>query len=153
MIWTALEKWDREIEVYPHKIRYRTIQCLDILEKCRIEWTGELGLVTPNSGTSTWILCLDQQSLSVTGSNNEVMLLLYLQTDLNMMTSSNENIFRATALCAGNSPATGEFPAPRPVTWSSGVCFDLRLNKRLSEQSWVWWFETPASSLWRHCNE
>ena len=27
------------------------------------------------------------------------------------------------------------------------------LNKRLSKQSWGWWFETPTRSLWRHCNE
>ena len=26
------------------------------------------------------------------------------------------------------------------------------LNKRLSKQSWGWWFETPTLSLWRHCN-
>ena len=39
------------------------------------------------------------------------------------------------ALCAGNSPVTGEFPAQRPVTQSFGVFFDLRLNKRLSKQS------------------
>ena len=31
-------------------------------------------------------------------------------------------------LCAGNSPATGEFPAQRPVTRSFDVFFDLRLN-------------------------
>ena len=30
--------------------------------------------------------------------------------------------------------------------------FDLRLNKRLSKQTWDWWFETPSWSLWRHCN-
>ena len=30
--------------------------------------------------------------------------------------------------------------------------FYLRLNKRLSKQSWGWWFKTPSSSLWRHCN-
>ena len=29
----------------------------------------------------------------------------------------------------------------------------MRLNKRLSKQSWGWWFETPSRSLWRHCNE
>ena len=34
----------------------------------------------------------------------------------NMMTLSNGNIFRVLAFCAGNSPATGEFPAQRPVT-------------------------------------
>ena len=37
--------------------------------------------------------------------------------------------------CAGNSPATGEFPAQRPVTRSFDVFFDLRLNKWLSKQS------------------
>ena len=47
------------------------------------------------------------------------------------------------ALCAGNSPVTGEFPSQRPVTRSFDVFFDLRLNKRLSKQShWSW----------RHCN-
>ena len=53
-------------------------------------------------------------------------------------------------LCAGNSPVAGEFPAQRPVTRSFGLSFDLRLNKRLSKQSWGWWFETPSRSLWRH---
>ena len=56
------------------------------------------------------------------------------------------------AVCAGNSPVTGEFPAQRPVTRSLDVCFDLRPNKRLSKQSWGWWFETPSRPLWRHCN-
>ena len=53
------------------------------------------------------------------------------------------------ALCVGNSLVTGKFPAQRPVTWRFGV-FDLHLNKRLSKQSWGWWFETPSRSLWRH---
>ena len=56
------------------------------------------------------------------------------------------------AICAGNSPVTGEFPAQRPVTRSFDVFFDLRLNKRLTKQSWGWWFETPSRPLWRHCN-
>ena len=56
------------------------------------------------------------------------------------------------ALCAGNSPVTGEFPAQRPVTSSFDAFFDLCLNKRLNKQSWGWWFETPSCSLWRHCN-
>ena len=56
------------------------------------------------------------------------------------------------AICAKNSPVTGEFPAQRPVTRSFGVFFDLRLNKRLSKQSWGWWFETLSRPLWRHCN-
>ena len=57
------------------------------------------------------------------------------------------------ALCVGNSPATGEFPAQRPVTPSFDVFFDLRPNKRLSEQSWGWCFEMPLCSLWHHCND
>ena len=46
----------------------------------------------------------------------------------------------------------GEFPSQRPVTQSFDVFFDLPLNKRLSKQSWDWWFETPSRPLWRHCN-
>ena len=57
------------------------------------------------------------------------------------------------AICAGNSPVTGEFPAQRPVTRIFDVFFDLRLNKQLNKQPWGWWFETPSHPLWRHCNE
>ena len=44
-------------------------------------------------------------------------------------------------------------PAQRPVTRSFNVLFDLRLNKRLSKQSWGCWFETPSRPLWRHRND
>ena len=37
------------------------------------------------------------------------------------------------AICAGNSPVSGEFPAQRPVTQSFDVFFDLCLIKRLSK--------------------
>ena len=43
-------------------------------------------------------------------------------------------------------------PHKRPVTRSLDVFFDLSLNKRLSKQSWGWWFETQLRPLWRHCN-
>ena len=56
------------------------------------------------------------------------------------------------ALCAGNSPVTGEFPAQRPVTRSFDVFFDLRLNPQLSKQWRRWWFATLPRLLWRHCN-
>ena len=62
-----------------------------------------------------------------------------------------ETVSALLALCAGNSPVTGEFPSKRPVTRSFDVFFDLRLNKRLSKQSRRRWFETPSRSLWRHC--
>ena len=80
------------------------------------------------------------------------------------MTSSNGNVFRVTghlcgeftawlAICAGNSPGAGEFPAQRPMTRSFDVFCDLRLNKRLSKQSWGWWFETLSRPLWHRCHE
>ena len=56
------------------------------------------------------------------------------------------------AICAGNSPVSGEFPAQRPVTRAFDVSFDLRLNKRLSKQSWGWWLEMISCSLWRQSN-
>ena len=56
------------------------------------------------------------------------------------------------AICEGNSPVTGEFPAQRPMTGSFDVLFDLRLNERLSKQWWGWWFEMQSRPLWRHCN-
>ena len=69
-----------------------------------------------------------------------------------MLTSSNGNTFRVTGLCAGNSPGTGEFSAQRLVTRGFDVFFDLHPNKRLSKQSWDWWFETPSRPLWRLSN-
>ena len=60
-----------------------------------------------------------------------------------MMMSSNiwwrhrmEAFSALLALCAGNSPVTGEFPSQGPVTRGFDVSFYLRLNKRLSKQSW-----------------
>ena len=51
-----------------------------------------------------------------------------------MITSSNENIFSLTGhMC-------GEFTG------------HLRLDKRLSKQSWGWWFQTPSHPLIRHRN-
>ena len=50
-----------------------------------------------------------------------------------MMTSSNGNNCAQLAICAGNSPVIGEFPAQKPVTRSFDVFFDLGLNKRLSK--------------------
>ena len=56
------------------------------------------------------------------------------------------------AICAGNSPVTGEFPAQMPVSRNFDVFFDLRLHKWLSKHWLGWWFETPSRPLWRHLN-
>ena len=69
-----------------------------------------------------------------------------------MMTSSNGNVFRVTGPLCGEFTGPGDFPTQRPVTRRFDVFSDLRLNKRLSEQPWGWWFETPSWSLWRQCN-
>ena len=71
---------------------------------------------------------------------------------INMMTSSNGNIFRVTGPLCGEFTGPGEFLTQRPVSRSFDVFFDLRLNKRLSKQPWGWWFQTPSWSLWRQCN-
>ena len=63
-----------------------------------------------------------------------------------------ESFFASLAICAGNSPVPGEFPAQRPVTRSFDVFVDVRLNKRLSKQSFGWWCETLPRPLWRQCN-
>ena len=57
------------------------------------------------------------------------------------------------AVCAGNSPVTGEFPSQGTVTRSFDAFLDLCLNKCLSKQSWGWWFEMPSRSLWHHCDD
>ena len=64
-----------------------------------------------------------------------------------------ETLSALLALCAGDSPVTGEFRSQRPVTQSFDIFFDLHLNKRLSKQWRCWWFEMPSCSLWRHCND
>ena len=72
----------------------------------------------------------------------------------NMMTPSNGKIFHVAG------PLCGEFTGHRriPFTRASDadiwfLFFNLRLNKRLSNEPWGWWFETPSRSWWRHCNE
>ena len=69
-----------------------------------------------------------------------------------MMTSSNWYFFRVTGHLCGEFTGPRWIPHTRPVTRSFDVFFDLRLNKRLSKQSWGWWLETPSRTLWRHCN-
>ena len=46
---------------------------------------------------------------------------------------------------------TGHRWIPRTKA-SDAFSNDLRLIKRLSKQSWGWWYQTPSRSLWRHCN-
>ena len=45
--------------------------------------------------------------------------------------------------------------SPHKGQWRGALMFSLicALNKRLSKQSWGWWFETQSRSLWRCCND
>ena len=70
-----------------------------------------------------------------------------------MMTSSNGNTFLITGSLCGEFTGDRWIPAQSPVTRSFDVFFDLCLNKRLSKQSWGWWFEMPSRSLWRQCTD
>ena len=63
-----------------------------------------------------------------------------------VMTSSNGNIFRVT------SPLCGEFTRTKASDAELWWVFYLRLNKRLSKQSWGKWFEMSSRPLWHHCN-
>ena len=58
------------------------------------------------------------------------------------------NIFVLLAICE----VTCEFPSQRPVTRSFDIIFDLCLNKRLSKQPRLRWFEAPPRPFCRHCN-
>ena len=82
-----------------------------------------------------------------------IILIIWLYLDWPWWRHQMETFSALLAICAGNSPVTGEFPAQRPVTLSFDVFFDLRLKKLLSKHSWGWWFEMPSRSLWRHCND
>ena len=84
--------------------------------------------------------------------NRRTVMFTKLVAGWNSMMTSLEAFSALLALCAGNSPVTGEFPSQRPVTRSFDVFFGLRLNKQLSKRSKHRWFETPSCSLWRHYN-
>ena len=76
----------------------------------------------------------------------------FMKSHLFVMTSSKGNIVSVTGPLWGEFTVTGEFPSQGPVAQRFDVFVDLHLNKRLTKQSWRWWFETPSCSPWCHCN-
>ena len=77
----------------------------------------------------------------VTPGNGLLALVVIFSICLIFMITSSYSAW--LALCAGNSPVTGEFPPQRSVTRSFDIFFELRQNKRLNKHSGCWWFETP----------
>ena len=101
--------------------------------------------------TNQWIHCQIIGCLS-TKVRSQINHTVYIHV-AKYMTPTHDDVMKLKYfprywLCA----VPGEFPTQRPVTRSFDVFFDLRLNKRLSKQSWGWWFETPLRPLWRHGN-
>ena len=61
-----------------------------------------------------------------------------------------ETFFALRAVCAGIHRS--QVNSPHRRQWRGALTFSLiyNLNKRMSKQSWGWWFETPSHSL---CND
>ena len=91
--------------------------------------------------------------MTVDNATNEdwCVVILYMRSDYHDGVFKWSN-FPLLALYAGNSPFTGEFPSPRPVTRGFDVFFDSICAWINATQSWGWWFEKPSHSLWRHSN-
>ena len=138
-----------------------------------VRWTYRLpfeaiNLLLAISKKRTWYFPLETMNLvcnldMMTSSNGKVFgvtgplcqefsVCLYRMSSFPWWRHQMETFSALLALCAGNSPAIGEFSAQMPVRRAFDVFFDLRLNKRLSKHSWGWWFEPPSRSLWRHGN-
>ena len=111
---------------------------LDNLKEYRKSTNRKIGSVTPTPNW-TWTASIGPVPVHLLHCTHDDVMKI-------------EKFSALLALCAGNSPVSGEFPAQRPVTQSFDVFFDLRLNKKLGKQLWDWWYETPSSSLWRPCN-
>ena len=56
------------------------------------------------------------------------------------------------ALCARNSPVTGEFPSQRPVRWSFDVFFDLHLEYTVQQTIVRLVFWDAIALIMCHCN-
>ena len=84
--------------------------------------------------------------------NKIYLILSYIRQCFSWWRHQMEPFSTLLALCAGNSPVTGEFPSQRPVTRSFRAFFDLCLKKPVEQTIATWWFEAQTRSLWCHCN-
>ena len=90
--------------------------------------------------------CLVSYSVRNLGSTSRLFILYGTHHCVTITTSANGNIFRVTGPFCGEftghqwiprkKSVTGEFPAEKPMMRSLKFFFDLRLNERLSKQSW-----------------
>ena len=61
-----------------------------------------------------------------------------------------ETVSALLALCAENSPVTGEFPHNGQLRGALMISWISAWKKRLSKQARRQWLHTPSCSLWRH---
>ena len=149
----------------PHNAPFRTEMCTFLfwMEHCGIRNTCILGfvkLVYCRCSILAQVIVLvplDKIVLPEFSNVPSVVTVLWKLSHIPYPTHDDvikmETFSALLAIYAGNSLVPGEFPAQRPVTRSFDVFFDLRLNKRISKQSWGWWFETLSRPSWRHRNE
>ena len=99
------------------------------------------------------LLWIDTYMIPMKTANEYIIWTIY-NTDISFLWWRHQMKTFSTllALCAGNSPVTGEFPSQKPVTRSFMFSLICRPPERLSKQLWSWWFETTSCPLWRHCN-
>ena len=145
----------RKTHIKNNNIKAAMLSFHNLLLNCFRGWNKNVFAFSKGSqqwhGANSWNLssCKTRTHLSYTVDINNTCKVsvcssgrvVYVSVIL-MMTSSNGNIFRVTGPLCGEFTGPGEFPTQRPVTRSFDVYFDLRPNKRLSKQSWGWWFET-----------
>ena len=120
----------------------------------KVQWRRALMFSLICAWTNGWLSCRDAGDLrrhcahyDVTVMTSSCDIRWQRSNDNPWLRHQMETFSVVLAICAGNSPVPGEFPAQRPVTRSFDIFFDLRLNKRLSKQSWGWWFGTLSRPL------
>ena len=116
--------------------RHRAHYDVSVMESKRYRWLLDClkGLVMWTFGVFWGVSPVHSKRMSVASKRSNCTIALSYP----WWRHSIETFSTLLAICVGNSPVTGEFHAQRPVTRRFDVFFDLRLNNRLSKQSWGW---------------
>ena len=130
---------------------------LSLISSCKFEWIP-LNEILSEFINWHWSVTTEQDSVTrvrcMKMAGHIFCLCVWTSyCDTRMMMPSNGNIFRVTGyLC-------GEFTGHRWLTRTKACGAELwwflwsaPAKKRLSKQSWGWWFATPSRSLMRHGN-
>ena len=168
-----MQLWYLKMNLKSWSAKHRPCLCLDVLIRCGrdkvtsiLKTTFSIAFLTSGEIWNVWAAMLWGRDKMVPLSRWYIQInfpvwncftIIFFHIWLKCISKSwrrhqMETFSALLGICAGNSPVHGEHPAQRPVTRSFDIFFDLRLNKRLSKQSWGWWFETLSRTFWRHRN-